>query len=472
MFFVTGAVLVTCGTFIVVYNADVILPAVAALGNRFGRIVPAVKTAIAYPLTARFRTGLTIAMIGLIMFVLSLQAAVDSNFAAALSGADARGDFDVQVLMNGNNRVDDFPAALEVANRDPDARTPADPASIDAVGEARTAQWFEVDIEDPEWQLEDPAERDPENQFKHFLLMGVDSGFIEAQDLPLQYRAAGYETDAEVWQALRSNPQFAIIPSSLTADGGGFGDAEGEDLLDLPNDLTSDDFEPFQLNVRNRSTGAITTLTVIGQTKDSAFTFWPGIIVQKEFVLETFPASEGQAFFLRLKPGVNAEDYARRVESVLVQASAESLADVIDEQNAQNRTFLQLFQGYLGLGLIVGIAALGVISLRAVVERRQQIGMLRAIGYKRTMVQLSFLFEAGFIALAGILLGLGLGLSFAWNLFTSGEFGETAEGSTFTVPWVQVAVMTAIAFVAAMVMTYLPARAASRVAVAEALRYE
>ena len=44
--------------------------------------------------------------------------------------------------------------------------------------------------------------------------------------------------------------------------------------------------------------------------------------------------------------------------------------------------------GFMGLGLIVGVAALGVISARAVVERRQQIGVLRAIGFRRRMVQL------------------------------------------------------------------------------------
>ena len=36
----------------------------------------------------------------------------------------------------------------------------------------------------------------------------------------------------------------------------------------------------------------------------------------------------------------------------------------------------------MGLGLIVGVAALGVITARAVVERRQQIGVLRAIGFR------------------------------------------------------------------------------------------
>jgi hypothetical protein len=36
------------------------------------------------------------------------------------------------------------------------------------------------------------------------------------------------------------------------------------------------------------------------------------------------------------------------------------------------KTFNYIIEGFMGLGLIVGVAALGVISARAVVERRQR----------------------------------------------------------------------------------------------------
>ena len=74
-----------------------------------------------------------------------------------------------------------------------------------------------------------------------------------------------------------------------------------------------------------------------------------------------------------------------------------------------NRTFNRLIQGFMGLGLVVGVAALGVISARAVVERRQQIGVLRAIGFRRGMVQAVFLIESSFIALTSIVAGTVLG---------------------------------------------------------------
>ena len=125
----------------------------------------------------------------------------------------------------------------------------------------------------------------------------------------------------------------------------------------------------------------------------------------------------------------------------------------------------------MGLGLVVGIAALGVIAFRAVVERRQQIGMLRAIGYQRSMVALSFLFESGFVALSGIAMGLIMGVSFSWVLWTFGEVDDQAGGA-FSVPWLQLGVICGIALVASLLMTYFPARAASHVPVAEALRYE
>ncbi|MEJ5220930.1 MAG: FtsX-like permease family protein, partial [Tepidiforma sp.] len=103
MFFLSGVVMVTCGVFIVVYNADVVLPALASLGSRFGRIVPALKTAVAYPLTSRFRTGMTMAMIGLIMFSLVMMSTINTNFASLFLNDEAKGGFDVVGSVNENN---------------------------------------------------------------------------------------------------------------------------------------------------------------------------------------------------------------------------------------------------------------------------------------------------------------------------------------------------------------------------------
>ena len=90
----------------------------------------------------------------------------------------------------------------------------------------------------------------------------------------------------------------------------------------------------------------------------------------------------------------------------------------------EQNTFMRMFQGFMALGLLTGIAALGVIAFRSVVERRQQIGMLRAIGYQTGTVAMTFVLESGFIAVMGILSGVVGGMIIARNLFTSDQFGD------------------------------------------------
>ena len=104
------------------------------------------------------------------------------------------------------------------------------------------------------------------------------------------------------------------------------------------------------------------------------------------------------------------------------------------------------------------------------VERRQQIGVLRAIGYRRVMIQLSFLLESSFVALLGIAIGVGLGTAISYNIVA--EVQETAPTLRFSVPWVQIGAIIAIAYVFSLLTTFLPARQASRIYPAEALRYE
>jgi len=460
MFFLSGLVMITAGTFIVVYNADIILPVLARLASRFGRLVPAIKTGIAYPLTSRFRTGMTVAMIGLIIFALVMISVMNTNFANIFLNDDTKGGFDVRVLANPNNPIDDIEAAVAEAG--------LDSANVVGAGEVRSAYSFEVEISNPE-EKGDPGDDGQPRPFLRGNLQGVDAGFVAAQAIPLKLRAAGYDTDEAVWEAFASNPDLAILPATFTAPADPFDPASG-DLARL--DPLDPGFEPFTLDVRNPGTGETRTLTVIGQAKDAPGVFWFGVIVSRDLVEETFPTATGQEFYLALAEGVDGKDFARELEAGLLTASVESLDEFLDEQQALQSGFLLVFQGFMGLGLIVGIAALGVVASRSVVERRQQIGMLRAIGYQRSMVALSFIFESVFVATAGIMLGLVLGLSLAWTLFTTGDIGEEARDATFIVPWIQVIVIAAIAFASSLLMTFLPARAASRVAVAEALRYE
>lgn len=104
------------------------------------------------------------------------------------------------------------------------------------------------------------------------------------------------------------------------------------------------------------------------------------------------------------------------------------------EQGRQIDTLLAILYGLLALAVV--IAVLGIVNTLAlsVVERRREIGMLRAVGMQRPQVRRTIYLESMLIAIfgavVGLILGLGLGVGF---LRTLSEFGL----DQIAVPWDQ-----------------------------------
>jgi putative ABC transport system permease protein len=126
-------------------------------------------------------------------------------------------------------------------------------------------------------------------------------------------------------------------------------------------------------------------------------------------------------------------------------------------------------QGFLGFGLLVGIAGLGVVMVRAVRERRKEIGMLRAMGFQKGLVRTAMLSEAGLIAVQGTLIGAVLGLITTKQLLMGNEsFGD--EPIAFIVPWLGLSLILALPLVASLAATLGPASRAAKIRPAVALR--
>jgi ABC-type lipoprotein release transport system permease subunit len=462
MFFVSGICITASATLLIIFNANALLAIVSMFGRVLGGIAPALKTAIAYPLAAQFRTGITLAMFGLVMFSLVVMATLNANFTQLFSGADAKAGFDVVVEGNPSNRIPDLRAALQQGGYQG--------PPLEGVGTQVVASTFGAVVQ------QDAA---PKQGINPIRVVGEDDAFFQMAQLPMKYRAAGYDSDEAVKEALLNDPTVAIVDDSLVAGVNDFGGPVADDQFDLSDAIKEDGFQPVAVTVRNPQGGEDLHLKIIG-TLESQVT---GVIMQfrglhtnKENIDRLFGGGDAENFFVTLAGSPSKQetiDAANGIESTLLErgVQASSIQDRIDDSAAQSSAFQYLFEGFMGLGLIVGIAALGVIAFRTVVERRQQIGMLRAIGYSRRLIALSFFFESSFIALAGVAMGLILGLALSYNLMTSPDFTGGAEVD-FTVPWIRILLISAVAYGASALMTLVPARAASRVAVAEALRYE
>jgi putative ABC transport system permease protein len=175
--------------------------------------------------------------------------------------------------------------------------------------------------------------------------------------------------------------------------------------------------------------------------------------------------------FVATSPGADPDAVAAAVTAGLADhgADAESLRAVVDRALGANRAFMALAQGFVALGLVIGVGGLGVVMVRAVRERRRQIGMLRAMGLPSRTIRRAFVLEAGFIAARGLLIGGGLAVLSSWLLATrSDAFGESSI--PFSAPWGAIAAMLAAALVASLAATAVPSARAAAIRPAVALR--
>src|SRR5205823_15003819 len=100
------------------------------------------------------------------------------------------------------------------------------------------------------------------------------------------------------------------------------------------------------------------------------------------------------------------------------------------------RIFLShVLLGIVGLTLLLGVMALAITGTRAVIERRQQIGMLRALGCNRRLLQGAFLCESFLVGALGSILGVLLGLILSSNIFAVDFFDQFNTGLIYSVSW-------------------------------------
>ncbi len=450
MFFLSGVAMVTASTFVLVYNADIFLGAVSQFGGAFAPILPAIRTAVAYPMENRFRTGMTLAMISLVIFALTTMSAMNLNYDKLFLKDESRGGWDVQVMENPNNPLPSIQEALQGAGSPAAEGIRAEGAVLIAGFDSATE-----------------VRQRKAAGYDDYPVRGLTDGFIENGSVPLDKIANGYEDAEAVWRALQTEPDAAIVDGFVIQSG--FGPSEFS-LKGIPTD--ADKYDAPKVTVRDATSGRGRNVRIIGVISFGASSNFMGIYVGEDAFVEVFGEPELSMHFVALTDPDGSRQAAREIESALATTGvqADSLQQIADENNALSRSFLYLMQAFMGLGLVVGIAAIGVIAFRTVVERRQQIGMLRAIGYKKGMVSLSFLLESSFVTLTGVVSGTGLGLWLAYFLVTSDDF--PGGGGAFYIPWLEIGVIAFLTIVASALMTLIPSRQAASIPTAEALRYE
>ena len=220
--------------------------------------------------------------------------------------------------------------------------------------------------------------------------------------------------------------------------------------------------------MRDPQSGAVRQLHVAGLVEDGFGSITT--LMSERTAVDVFgPRASPNLLYLTTAPGTDDDALATAINGRFLAngADATSFRHQVRDSLARQQQFFQLIRGYLALGLLVGIAGLGVVMVRAVRERRREIGVLRALGFSRVAVRRAFVAESAFIALEGIMIGAVLAVVTAWRTVGSGAFGDSLR---FSVPWVELLVLLAVTFVASLLATAAPALQASRIRPAVALR--
>jgi putative ABC transport system permease protein len=125
--------------------------------------------------------------------------------------------------------------------------------------------------------------------------------------------------------------------------------------------------------------------------------------------------------------------------------------------------------------IVVGlVAALGVVAalLISVIQRRRELGLLRAVGATQGQVLRTVLFEALLMGLIGSALGLLFGLLLEWYAVKVILLEESGFRFPLTPPWREAGIIAALAVTTATLAGLLPALRAVRLGIADAIAYE
>ncbi len=388
------------------------------------------RLGLAYPMARKVRTGLLLSMFALVIFTVTFLSVFSRilNEETRSFATESRAGYDLIVRSSSVNPV----AAADIAD-------------IDGVAGVspfiRSFAEFDVGDEEQGW-----------------VVTGFDETLLERGVPTLGERAERFATDEAAFRALLADPGLIIIDDFFLDGSGG----PGGERYQVGETVT-------MINPTTEERRDLEIIAIMA----SDFIF-AGSYMGADHVSEFLGSlARPGRFFVAIQPDVDPVVLSGRLNAELLEFGVEAATfdAEVEAEVGETLGIFRLFQGFLSLGLVIGVAGLAVVLIRAVRERRRSIGVLRALGFSETVVRRSFLIEAAFVAVQGAAMGIGLGLLTAYQvLVNSDTFGES--DFTFAWPWAALAVTLLLPTLAALAAAAAPAVRAARISPAVALRAE
>lgn len=180
-------------------------------------------------------------------------------------------------------------------------------------------------------------------------------------------------------------------------------------------------------------------------------------------------------FSIYLWPGADPRQIR---ESIMRRWGAQHALFVVKREEVQQhvRDIIRRLYGIAyAQEIVVGlVAALGVVMalLMSVLQRRRELGLLRAVGATRTQILRSVLAEATFMGVIGTVIGLLIGVPLEWYCVQVILFEEAGFRFPVLIPWLEAGIIAGVALATATLAGLGPAWLTSRLRIPEAIAYE
>lgn len=437
MFIISGVMMVTGAVLMAMFNSDLMLTGLVRLFGRGRNLLPVFRAAISYPMNKKFRTGLTLFIFALIMFTVIVIAMIASfqRESVDILSEKFSGGFEVIGFSLREIPEENLTAAMDYVDESLGTELIQRVETVSTAPATMSVQGSDTLVSSS--------------------LVGFSDEMLSDGRFSLVQRAEEYASDEEAWNAVLEDPSLTILDGSVVPSM--FMMSAEAWYVDVGDTITVTSTPNSSVN-----------LTVIGIMDQILIT---GAFTTKAFVEEHGIGVIENLLYIDIArdTGITDEEALDQLKEALAEYGMNGVVvrDIIDEAMTMSASIMQLMEMFLGVGLIVGISGLGIITIRNIAERRQEIGVMRAIGFQRNMILNVFLLETSFVALLGIIMGVVLGLLLSYRLFDWGGFSDISE---FVIPWGEVLLVLAIAFAVTMISTLPPSRRAARLAPAEALR--
>lgn len=151
--------------------------------------------------------------------------------------------------------------------------------------------------------------------------------------------------------------------------------------------------QPFKVRI----VGAVANSILQGQ-----------LIIDEAAFVKRFPGEGGYRTFLIDAPSNTVSQVVAMLSRAMQDVGLELTPTAVrlNQFNAVQNTYLGTFQVLGGLGLLLGSVGLGIVVLRNVLERRSELAVLLAVGFRKAQVQRLLILENGALLLAGLALGI------------------------------------------------------------------